>query len=164
MLPAFVHGYVLTTLAGTPDVLERLLVGVSPTDSVWDRRPDPARFTLREIVGHLADWNGVFLDRITRTRDQDGPSLTAHKPEDVARRSGSFEAAPAESLARFRAGRAEMLSILRALEPAQWELAGTILGHPVATGTITIEAWIVQTAGHDGYHLQQIAQWLKTED
>ena len=164
MLPTFVHSYVLTTLAGAPDVLERLLADVSPSDAIWDWRPDPARFTLREIVGHLADWNGVFLDRITQTRDQDEPALQSRKPEDVAQETGSFLAAPAASLARFRAGRAEMLPIFRSLEPDQWERAGTILGHPVARGTITIEAWIVQIAGHDGYHLQQIAQWLKIED
>lgn len=161
MLPPFVHDYILTTLTGAPDVLERLVAGVAPSDPVWDRRPDPARFTLREIVGHLADWNGVFLDRITRTRDENEPGLQSRKPEDVAQETESFQTAPADSLARFRTGRVEMMPVLRALELAEWERFGTILGHPVASGAISIEAWIVQIAGHDGYHFQQIAEWLK---
>ena len=161
MLPPFVREYALTALAGAPDVLERLLAGVAPADPVWDRRPDPARFTLREVVGHLADWNGVFLDRITRTRDEEGPQVPARSPEDVARESGSFRAAPAVSLARFRAGRAEMAPILRALESAQWERVGFLVGHPQVSGPVSIEAWIVQIVGHDGYHLRQVAEWLK---
>jgi len=163
MLPPFVREYALTALAGAPDVLERLLAGVAPADPVWDRRPDPARFTLREVVGHLADWNGVFLGRIARTRDEDRPGLTFRTPEDVARESGSFGAAPADSLARFRAGRAEMALILRALEPPQWERVGTLPGHPQVTGDISIEAWIMQIVGHDGYHLRQVAEWLRPD-
>lgn len=161
MLPPFVREYTLNAVAGAPDVLERLLSDVAPDDSAWDRRPDPARFTLREVVGHLADWNGVFLDRIALTRDEEGPHFPARSPEGVARESGSFGAAPAASLARFRAGRAEMMPILRALEPEQWERVGFIVGHPVASGAISIEAWIVQIVGHDGYHLRQAAEWLK---
>lgn len=161
MLPPFVRHYVLLTIAGTPDVLERLLEGVAAADPVWDRRPDPARFTLREVIGHLADWNGVFTERITRVRDEDTPDLVAQKPEDVARISGSFMASPPELLARFRMTRAAMIPVLRALEPNQWERAGNIIGHPVASGAVSLESWFVQIAGHDGYHLQQIAQWLK---
>lgn len=161
MLPPFVREYTLTTLAGAPDVLERLLAGVAPTDPVWDRRPDPARFTLREVVGHLADWNGVFLDRITRIRDENRPSLTFRRPEDIAQESGSFEAAPDASLARFRAGRAQMTPVLRALTPEQWERVGFLPGHPQIMGEVSIEAWIVQIVGHDGYHLRQAVEWLR---
>jgi len=112
-------------------------------------------------VGHLADWNGVFLDRIARTRDEDRPSLTFRKPEDVAQVSGSFQAEPLASLARFRAGRAQMSPILRALTPEQWERVGSLPGHPQVTGSVSIEAWIVQIVGHDAYHMRQIVEWLR---
>ena len=161
MLPPFVREYTQNAVAGAPDVLERLLAGIGPTDPIWDRRPDPARFTLREIVGHLADWNGVFLDRIERTRDEDRPGLAFRTPEDVARQSGSFQAGSVASLARFRAGRAEMTPVLRALTPEQWGRVGTLPGHPQVTGEVSIEAWIVLVAGHDAYHTRQIVQWLR---
>lgn len=161
MLPPFVREYTLIALAGAPDVLEALLAGVAPTDPVWDRRPDPARFALREVVGHLADWNDVFLGRIARTRDEDRPSLTFRRPEDVAQATGSFGAEPSASLARFRAGRAEMSPVLRALTPEQWERVGSLPGHPQITGDVSIEAWIVAAVGHDGYHMKQVAEWLR---
>ena len=161
MLPLFVREYTLTAVAGSPDVLERLLAGVPPTDPLWNHRPDPARFRLREVVGHLADWNGVFLERIVRTRDEERPSLTFQPPEDVAQASGSFQATPTASLARFRAGRAEMTPVLRALTPEQWERIGSLHGHPQVTGVVSIEAWIVAIVGHDAYHVRQVAEWLK---
>ena len=161
MLPPFVREYTLNAVAGTPDVLERLLTGVAPDDSIWDRRPDPARFTLREVVGHLADWNDVFLGRIERTRNEENPGLMYQTPKEVARASGSFAAAPDVSLARFRAGRAQMTPILRALGPEQWERVGFLPGHPLVTGPVSIEAWIVQTVGHDAYHMRQAVEWLR---
>ena len=52
--------YLLSALEGAPDVIAALLDGVPPDDALWDRRPDPERFSLREIVAHLADWDGVY--------------------------------------------------------------------------------------------------------
>lgn len=160
MLPSFTREYTLTAVAGAPDVLERLLAGVAPTDPVWDKRPDPARFTLREVVGHLADWNDVFLGRIERTRDEVNPGLTFQTPDEVARESGSFGAAPDVSLARFRAGRVQMTPVLRALGPEQWERVGFLPGHPLIVGPVSIEVWIVQIVGHDAYHMRQTVEWL----
>ncbi|MDQ2798708.1 MAG: DinB family protein, partial [Armatimonadota bacterium] len=72
-----------------------------------------------------------------------------------------FQAPADVSLARFRAGRAELAAILRNLEPAAWERTGDIVNHPSASGAVSIEAWVMAITGHDGYHLQQIAQWIK---
>ena len=33
---------------------------------VADRKPDPERFTIREVVAHMADWEGVWLERARR--------------------------------------------------------------------------------------------------
>jgi hypothetical protein len=160
MMPSFVRDYALTAIAGAPDVLEQLVKGIALDDPRWDYRPDPERFTLREIVGHLADWNGVYFDRITRIRDEEMPSLLVRNPEEVGRVSGSFQAPPDVSLAHFRAGRAELAAVLGALELVAWKRTGEIINHPSASGAVSIEAWNYASVGHDGYHLQQVAQWL----
>ncbi len=160
MLPSFVRDYTLTAIGGAPDVLERLLADVAFNDPIWDCRPDPARFTLREITAHLADWNGVFLSRITRTRDEEEPRLLFQSADEVARANSSFEVAPEVSLTRFRESRAELVSVLRALEPEQLDRIGFLPGHPQIKGAVSIEAWNYAIVGHDGYHLQQVTQWL----
>ena len=53
--------YLLLDLESAPDVLARLLADMSDP-AVYDRTPDPDRFTLREMVAHLADWEAVFLN------------------------------------------------------------------------------------------------------
>ena len=66
--------YLLLDLESAPDVLARLLADTSEP-AVYDRRPDPDRFTLREMVAHLADWEAVFLDRLSKTRDEENATL-----------------------------------------------------------------------------------------
>jgi len=63
---------------------------------------------------------------------------------------------PAESLARFRAGRRALLDVLHSLTPAQWDQTA----QHTEIGEITLAEQVVLIAGHDGYHLQQVAQWL----
>ncbi len=87
--------------------------------------------------------------------------LTFRTPDEVARASGSFGAAPDVSLARFHAGRAQMMPILRALAPEQWERIGFLPGHPPIIGPVSIEAWIVQIVAHDAYHMRQVAEWME---
>src|SRR3712207_1628089 len=76
MLPANVHGYLLGALEGAPDLFDHLLRGL--TDEEADRRPDPERFTLREMMAHLADWEEVFARRMALTRDEEYPILQGY--------------------------------------------------------------------------------------
>ena len=54
MLPSLARIYLISALEGTPDVLNGFLAPLGPEDQRWDFRPDPERFTLREVVAHLA--------------------------------------------------------------------------------------------------------------
>lgn len=161
LLPSFGIAYLFAALSGTPDVLDALLARRPADDPLWDARPDPQRFSLREIVAHLADWENVFLDRLVRTRDEESPTLPVIDPEQRAREHDYAHHDPQEDLAQFRAGRERLVGFLRALEPAEWERAGQIVrGDPSISHRVTLEAWAVQTLAHDGYHTQQVAQWL----
>ena len=154
MLPEKLHRYLLIDLASAPDVLAKMLEGV--TGSRWDNRPDPERFTLREVVAHLADWDQVFLGRLMQTRDSDRAVLQGLDEGQVAVDHDYAHADPAECLARYAAGRAETTAFLRALTPEQWARSAT----HTEIGEITIEAQAALIAFHDGYHRQQIVEWL----
>jgi hypothetical protein len=156
MLPPGPRKYLLATIAGAPDVLEALLKPVPTTDATWDLRPDPERFTLREIVAHLADWEEVFLDRMTRTRDQERPTLQGYDEGQFAIDRDYAHSDPHANLARFRAGRAALAAFLRSLKESDWERIGV----HTEIGPISLETHAVLIAGHDGYHTSQAAQWL----
>ena len=152
MLPEKLHRYLLIDLESAPDVLETLLGGSDPT---WDRRPDPERFTLREVAAHLADWDSVFLGRLVQTRDHDNALLQGLDEGQVAVDHDYAHADPAECLARYAAGRAKIVAFLRALSPEQWARSA----HHTELGPITIEAQAALIAFHDGYHRQQVIAW-----
>ena len=160
MLPPFAMKYVLTGLEGTPDVVEALLHALPAEDTRWDARPDPERFTLREIVAHLADWEPIFSGRIERIRDEEMPFLPDVDEGNIAIQNDYAHSNPRACLARFRVGRAALLEILRVLPPSAWER----LGNRDPIGVMTLENLVVLILGHDGYHTRQIAQWRGAKD
>jgi len=158
MLPEKVYRYLLIDLESAPDVLGKILETVT-NPSVYDRRPDPERFTLREVLAHLADWDAVFLGRLKQTRDDENPTLVGIDEGQVALDNDYAHADPAASLERYKANRAELAAFLKALSPAQWERSGS----HTELGPITISDHAVLIAVHDGYHRQQVVEWLKSD-
>lgn len=150
MLPDRIHLYLLLDLECAPAVLARLLADVTDP-AAWDRRPDPDRFTLREMVAHLADWDGVFLGRMTQTRDEENATLRGLDEGQVAIDHDYSHADPQECLMRYEAGREKIVAFLRALSPEQWGRVGT----HTEVGPISLETQAVLIAVHDGYHRQQ---------
>jgi len=152
MLPEHARHYLLTDLESAPAVLARLLHGF--TD--WDARPDAARFTPREMVAHLADWEGVFLTRLMDTRDDEGAVLQGLDEGQVAIDNDYTRADPAECLHRYETGRAAIVFLLGGLSSAQWERVGM----HTELGPVTLETQVVLIAAHDGYHRQQALDFL----
>lgn len=158
MLPEKLYRYLLIDLAAAPDVLAKLLEEV--TGAEWDKRPDPERFTLREVVAHLADWDKVFLGRLVQTRDYDKPLLQGLDEGQVARDNDYAHADPAECLARYKGNRDEIVGFLRVLSPEQWARSA----NHTELGPITMEGQAALIAFHDGYHRQQALEWLSDSD
>lgn len=155
MLPEKVFQYLLIDLDSAPEVLTRLLSSVTAPDT-WDRRPDPDRFSLREMVAHLADWEGVFLGRLKQTRDEENAMLQGLDEGQIAIDHDYAHAEPQECLARYRTGRTQIVDLLRRLSPEQRERVGA----HTEVGPISLEAQAVLIAAHDGYHRRQAVEWL----
>ena len=155
MLQSRARSYLLTALDATPDVLDRLLSGVTDT-GVYDRRLAPDQFTLREILAHLADWTQIYRDRLVQTRDTNNGQLSAYDEGQLAIDRNYAQSDPQASLQRFRAGRQELLSVLKELSDEQWNRSAV---HP-EYGNVTVDDQLALIAGHDGYHLQEIARVL----
>jgi hypothetical protein len=154
MLPDKSRHYLLLGLEGTPSVVERLLHDAG--DSDFDRRPDPERFTLREVMGHLADWEGVWLERAERMRCEDNPHLPGYDEAQWAIDHTYSRMDVAEQTRRFRSGRQKLMALLRDLSPEEWQRP---CSHD-EWGASDIEAMAVLILGHDGYHTRQIAEWV----
>ena len=147
------RSYLLNALASTPELLEPLLRDLSADEA--DFRPDAQRFTVREVVAHLADWDAIFLDRLRRTRDEDEPFLRDRDEGQMALGNNYARADVSEQLRIFRANRAQMCDFARDVADNDWQ---RVCRHERA-GKLTLEALATLVALHDVYHLQQIVQW-----
>jgi len=153
MLPEKVHTYLLGALAGAPDLFDALLRGL--TDAEADGRPDPNRFTIREALAHLADWEDVFRGRLLQTRDEAAPVLQGHDEGQWALDRDYAHSDWRQQARLYRERRRQMVDLLTALTPAQWDRVGS----HTELGPIPLEGQAVLISAHDAYHLQQIAQW-----
>jgi uncharacterized damage-inducible protein DinB len=155
MLTEYVYprNYLFTALEAGPDLLTRAIQGLTPQEA--DARPDPDRFTIREIMAHMAEWDAIFLARMTRMRDEDQPVLENYDEGQIAIDHHYERTDPVEQAALLRERRARTVEFLRSLTLEQWQRTGD---RP-EIGIITIEAIATLMTLHDTYHLRQVAEW-----
>lgn len=155
---AQIRSNILGGLAATPVVATHLL-STAPS-AIWDRKPDPARFSLREVVAHLADWETIWLERVQSVVKEPGALLAGKDPDQLAK-AHHYEVLDLKvSLQQFQQGRAVLLKALEALKPEAWELTGKHSEY----GPITVRQIAHYCLGHDAYHLRQIAEWIAWKD
>jgi hypothetical protein len=157
MLPLAARNYVLTALGGTPGVIQGLLGGLAADDPAWDLHPYPERFSLREMLAHLADWEVFWYERATRTIHEEHPFLENRDENRIASDRNYAHADPLESLARFQAGRTKLMELLTSPPDAAWSRTA----HREGLGDMTLEEQAIMSLAHDGYHTRQAAEWLE---
>ena len=156
-MPLFVTNYLLIGLAATPPVLASMLEPVPVTDDRWTRRPVAERFTLREMVAHLADWEVIFRCRMERTLQEEHPALASIDEEQLAIDHDYASCDPHAQLDLYLAERKATVQFLRGLSEEQWLRWGSRLP---AAPQVSIADTAVLMLGHDAYHRQQCAEWL----
>ncbi len=139
-------------LASTHSRVVRLAEGL--TTRQLGKRVSEDKWSIYEIVGHLADVETVHSGRCRWILFEDNPPLPAFDEaawtEGWLREKESFK----EALERFRALRQSQMRLFRNLKPDDLHRAGT---HS-ERGTEQLELYILKSAGHDLNHLRQIAE------
>jgi GNAT superfamily N-acetyltransferase len=164
----------LDRLRRTPGELERMIAG--KTDAELSRRPDAKNWAAKEIVCHLRDVEELFQIRFHTVVALDEPRILVlgASPTDLAAwRIGGAIGHPLdpgrwaeerqylrndtrEALAAFRRRRAEVLTLLESLTPAEWRRGGIHLGR----GRLTLADWVDSLVGHDANHVDQLRRAL----
>ena len=153
MFPYHVHKYLLGAVAGMPGLFDYLLGDL--TDAEADFRPDPDRFTLREAITHVADWDEVFTGRLMQTLEDEYPTLVGLDEGQVAIDRDYAHADWREQLTLLRERRRKMSHLLLNLKAADWERAA----NHTENGRMTVADQVVLIAAHDNYHLRQAAEY-----
>lgn len=111
-------------------------------------RYEPGKWSVKEVVGHIADCERVFAYRALRFARDDRTPLSGFDQDDFARGAG-FDARTLSSLvAEYESVRAATLSLLRSLTPEAWQRRGTANDNEV-----TVRALAHVIAGHELHHV-----------
>ena len=133
---------------GYAAVVEALLK-ISPDE--LDVKPGPERWSVRDIIHHLADSEMIAAARLRFLLAQDRPTIQGYDQDEFARRL-YYDRPHEVSLELFRVVRQSTVEILDRLTPAEWVREGT---HTEA-GPYGVEAWLRTYAEHAHKHARQI--------
>ncbi|MFZ0086127.1 MAG: DinB family protein [Candidatus Acidiferrales bacterium] len=140
----------LKVQAGTAKKIAKLLKGVPA--SKLRKRPAPGKWSIAEIVTHLADTEIVGGFRMRMILGAPGTPIAAFDQDSWVLAGHYDKRDVRKSLEYFRAIREANLALLKTLTPEQWKHHGI---HS-ERGVETIEHIARMFAGHDINHTKQI--------
>ena len=138
-----------------PAKLHRLLRGVPRR--VLTRRPAPEKWSIVEIVAHLADAELAMAWRLRNMLATPGVSLPWWDEHLWSQKLNYAHIAPHRSIATFRALRESNLALLRSVPRKRWSSS---YGVHDKRGRQTVIDFVRMEAAHDLNHLLQIQRLL----
>jgi DinB superfamily len=145
----------LKILSGTAKKIDRLIKGVSLKKLMT--RPEPAKWSVAEILAHLTDTELVSGFRIRLTLGLNGTPIQGFDQEVWAERFNYGKRDPRKSLEIFRVLRENNLALLKSIPKTLWENYGMHSERGAETVTRITE----MVAGHDINHMTQIEKIVK---
>jgi hypothetical protein len=116
-----------------------------------DARPAPTKWSVREILHHLADSEMTAAVRLRFLLAQDRPTIQGYDQDEFARRL-YYDRPHEVSLELFRLVRESTAEILDRLTPAEWLREGT----HTEVGPYGVDGWLKTYASHAHKHATQI--------
>ena len=147
----------LKVQAATPKRLARLVARASAMK--LRKRPAPDKWSVAEILAHLADVEIVVGWRVRSILGAPGTPIQAFDQDAWVEAGHYAKRNPHASIAQLRAAREANLALYKSLSPEQWKHYGM---HS-ERGQESVEHIVNMLAGHDVNHLQQIERILATK-
>ena len=144
----------LKVQAATPKKIERLVKGASTAK--LRKRPAPDKWSVAEILAHLADVEIVVGWRVRSILGAPGSTIQAFDQDAWVRAGHYAKRNPVGSIAQLRAAREANIVLYKSLTAEQWKQYGM---HS-ERGQESVELIVRMLAGHDVNHLKQIERIL----
>jgi len=140
----------LDVLRSTPDAARHIVAGLSESEL---SRPEAERkWSLRQVIRHLADSELVWAYRLRMVLAQDRPPITGYDQDLWANRLHYQEASLDESLEEFAVVRRSNLRLLAAATDAELSRVGV----HAERGEESVRHMLRLYGGHDLLHLRQL--------
>jgi uncharacterized damage-inducible protein DinB len=144
----------ISVITATVERLHTLIDPLSPAQA--DRSPEPGKWSIREIMAHLADCELVFSVRLRQTLAEDHHIIQPFDQTIWGERYAAYDLKSAFDL--FTAARNWNLKFLTTVTEDDRHHPTT---HP-ERGTMTLWTIVETMAGHDLNHLQQVKHLAST--
>lgn len=137
----------VAVLAAQIDVTTALLRGVSEADAL--KRYAPGKWSVKEVVGHLADTERIMAYRALRVARGDETPLPGFD-ENAYVPPARFDARPlADLVADLRTVRSASVSLFKSFDADAWRRRGTASGKAVSVRAIGY-----MIPGHERHHVE----------
>ena len=138
--------------AAGPQKLRDALAGMTPEQI--DAAPVPGKWSTRQVICHLADFEPVYADRMKHVIAEDQPTFAGGFHQQFAEHLAYDERDIEEELTLIEAVRCQMTQILQSLSPDAFERTGI---HSVE-GPMTLKTLLERITNHIPHHVQFIEE------
>lgn len=139
-----------------PELLAVVLTGVFGEEE--DYIPAPGKWSIRQIIAHLADTETVMAHRMRQVIAEENPTIVAFDQDAWARNLDYSRRKPKQALETFRRVRAENHELLKDLP----ESAFSRTGNHTERGPVTLLQIVEGAANHAESHARQMQQIRET--
>lgn len=140
----------------SPKEIAAAVSGLTP--AVLRYKPAPEKWSILEILGHLADIEIVYGYRLRQMLADAKPVIAPMDQDAWAKNLGYLETPAPELVASYGLNRHHNLRLLRRLKPG--DLAKSAF-HPEYKKDVTVAELVEKMSGHGANHLEQIERLKK---
>lgn len=146
--------YTLKAARLSPGIFKNLFLLIPSTQ--WDSRHDPERFSPREVICHLADWEPIFCERMAAAVKQDMTPMPDLDEGQFVIDHDYAHANVEEQLRLFEDRRGRTIKLIEGLTPEELERR---YDHE-KLGPVSVNELAQMLSQHDLYHVEQLLHYL----
>ena len=138
---------------------KEIAAGVSGvSNEVLRYKPSPEKWSILEILGHLADIEIVYAYRLRQMLADEKPVIAPMDQDSWAKHLGYLDTPAPELVALYGLNRHHNLRLLRRLKTEDLKKSAF---HPEIKGDVTVATLVERMAEHGANHLAQIEKLKK---
>ena len=133
-----------------PEIIRTAISGLR--NEQLDAKPVPGRWSIRQVICHIADFEPIYADRMKRVLVEDNPTMFGGNPDAFAAGLHYEQRSVQEELELIQAVRRQLAVILRNTDVEDFQRTGV---HSEA-GPLTLETLLERVTGHIPHHVDLI--------